>query len=175
MAAKDRIKQPAIAVLVPQDRDAVVAAIAEIGHLTRRRVAIETAMNEALAVIRQQHEEQAYPLAERVKALSQGVQVWCEANRATLTQGGKIKSHKFASGTVNWRTSTPRVVIRSVEAVLEILRQMRLDRFIRLKPEINKEAILNDPESVRDLPGLSIKQDESFSIEPFETSLEEVS
>jgi phage host-nuclease inhibitor protein Gam len=51
---------------------------------------------------------------------------------------------------------------------------MRLERFIRLKPEVNKEAILNEPEAVRDVPGLSIKQDESFSIEPFETALEEV-
>jgi phage host-nuclease inhibitor protein Gam len=61
------------------------------------------------------------------------------------------------------------VSVRGVEAVIEALNRLGLSRFVRVKEELNKEAILNEPEAVKGVAGLSIKSGvEDFVIQPFE-------
>lgn len=69
----------------------------------------------------------------------------------------------------------PKVVVRAVENVLDYLRMAGLNRFIRSKEEVNKDAILAEPEAVADIKGISISQREEFIVVPFETALESVS
>lgn len=172
--AAARIKSVAAEFPVPQTRDATVEAIAKIGTHQRERARIEADMNDALAQLRQGFEAQAAPHAEAIKALSAGVQTWCEANRDTLTQEGKVKTARLASGEIRWRTRPPSVSVRALDNVLEALKRLKLSRFIRVKEELNKEAVLNEPESVKHIKGISINQKEDFVIVPFETELEEV-
>ena len=73
-----------------------------------------------------------------------------------------------------WRLRPPSVAVRGVEAVLDQLRRLGLKRFIRQKEEVNKEAILNEPEAVSHVPGISISQGEDFVVTPFEAELAEV-
>lgn len=167
-----RVKAPAAD--VPQTRDQVVEAIAEIGRRQRERTRIETAMNDAIAVIKQQHETLALPEGEKIRALAEGVQAWCEAHRAELT-GGVRKTVVLASGEVRWRMTPPKVEIKGVEAVLELLRARGLNEFIRSKDEPNKEAMLADQATATSVAGVKIKQHEEFVIVPHETELEEVS
>ena len=75
---------------------------------------------------------------------------------------------------MKWRRPPPSVVLRGIETVLQHLKALRLDRFIRTKEEVNKEAILLEPDQVRNVPGITIKQEEQFVVQPFETALEEV-
>jgi phage host-nuclease inhibitor protein Gam len=63
--------------------------------------------------------------------------------------------------------------VRGAEAVLDALRRAGLSRFIRTKDEVNKEAILNEPEAVARIPGISISQGEDFVVTPFEAELAE--
>ena len=63
--------------------------------------------------------------------------------------------------------------VRPEDSVLDALRRMRLARFIRVKDEVNKEAILNEPEAVVNVPGISIIQGEDFIVQPFEAELAE--
>ena len=173
-AAARRLKLAAVEYPVPQTQDEAVAAIAQIGVHQRERTRIEAAMNDELAIVREKWERQAAPHQEAIKTLHQGVQIWCEANRGRLTQGGKVKYAHLASGEVKWRMTPPKVVIRGAEAVLEILKSSNLSRFIRIKEEANKDAMLNEPEAVKNIPGISMTQREEFIVIPFETSLESV-
>lgn len=168
-----KIKQTA-AHWVPQSRAEVTEAIAEIGRAQRERERVQAAMNDELAVVRQRFEEQARPHADAISMLSQGVQLWCEAHRAELTQGGKTKTVNLASGEVKWRMRPPSVLVRGGDLVIDLLRQLGLSRFVRIKEEVNKEAILAEPEAVAGIRGISIGQREDFVVEPFETQLEEV-
>ncbi|MCK7581828.1 MAG: host-nuclease inhibitor Gam family protein [Chromatiales bacterium] len=102
---------------MPQDKDAVVEAIAAIGRHQRERERIQAAMNDTLAEVRQGFETQAAPHAEAIKGLSAGVQTWCEANRDRLTQEGKVKTARLASGEIRWRTRPPSVSVQAVETV----------------------------------------------------------
>lgn len=175
MATQTRkIKSDAPRFSVPQSREDCTDYIARIGRAQRERERIQAAMNDELSAIRTRYEEQARPHAEAIKALSLGVQVWCDANREALTMGNKTKTANLASGEVRWRLRPPRVVIRGLDAVMSALKDLRLERFIRIKEEINKEAILADPEALKHIKGVSIDQGEDFVIVPFETELEEV-
>ena len=169
-----KIKSAAPRFAIPQSREDCADYIARIGRAQRERERIQADMNDQLAAIRAGYEEQARPHAETIKALSQGVQVWCDANREALTMGNKTKTANLASGEVRWRMRPPRVVIRGMEMAMEALKGLHLDRFIRVKEEISKEAILADPEAVQHVKGISIDQGEDFVIVPFETELEEV-
>ncbi len=171
-AKKTRVKQQSPEFPVPQTRDQVVHAIAEIGIRQRDRERLEVAMNDELAVIKQRYEEAAAPHIEAIKLLSQGVQIWCEAHRKELTDDGKTKTATLGSGTVAWRMNPPKVVLKGIENILAAFKKLGLDRFIRTKEEVNKEAILVEPEAVKAVPGIKIEQNEEFVITPFEAELQ---
>lgn len=169
-----RLKQAAPLHPVPQSRDEVNEAIRLIGIAQRERAHITANMNDLMAAIKEEYETQAQPHKEQIERLSAGVHTWCEANRDQLTQNGKVKYASLPAGEIKWRTRPPSVSIRAAEAVLETLRRLGLDRFIRSKEEVNKEAMLAEPDAVSGIAGVQIKQGEDFIIVPFETALEEV-
>lgn len=159
---------------VLQSRDAVIEAIAAIGAHVRERTRIEAAMGDEIAAVRAKYEEQAQPLSTAIAALSEGVQGWCEVNRAELTNGNKVKFAVLPTGEVKWRSTPPSVSVKGSDAVLELLKKLGLDRFIRTKVEVNKEAMLNEPDVAKEVPGVAIVQREEFVIEPFDAQLAEV-
>jgi len=169
-----RIKAEAAKVPVPQTRDEAVENIAVIGRLQRQRARIEADMNDELSRVRQRFEEQAKPLADDIRRLTVGVQTWCEANRDALTQGGKVKFANLPSGEVKWRMRPPKVGLRGIETIIEACKKLGLARFVRQKEEVNKEAMLAEPEIAQTIAGVTITQGEDFVIVPFETELEEV-
>ena len=157
---------------VPQNRDDVAADIKRIGDLQRQQQELVRVMNDALANITHEAQPRIDELGAQIDALQTGVQTWCEANRDELTHGGKTKTADFITGTVSWRQRPPSVSVRGVEVVLETLRRMGLARFIRTKEEVNKEAVLNEPDAVRGVAGLTVKTGiEDFAIAPFEVDV----
>lgn len=173
VSPRRKAKTPAVQVLVPQSRDQVAHYIRIIGEHQRELERIRADMNEELTAVKERWENLATPHSTHIESLTQGVQVWCEANRDALTQHGKVKTAAFATGEVSWRINPPSVRVTGSEAVLDALRRMGLQRFIREKAEVNKEAILNEPKAVSEVPGISISQREEFSVIPFETELAE--
>jgi phage host-nuclease inhibitor protein Gam len=173
MAKKPAKLKSAAAQGVLQSREEVVAGIATIGRLVRERTRIETRMNDELAGIKAQFEGLAAPIAKEIEDLTRGIQAWCEAHRDELTGGGKTKTASLETGEVKWRTTPPSVQIKGTDAVLALLAQRGLDRFIRTKAEPNKEAMLNEPDVAGTVPGVTIKQSEEFIVEPFQAELAE--
>lgn len=170
---KTRIKAEA-AVFVPQSLEEVNGAIAEIGVHQRDRKRIETEMQADLAAARARYEADAAPHADKIKELSQGVQVFCEAHRGELTKDGKTKTIKFAAGEVSWRMRPPSIVVRGTDAVISALRRLKLDRFLRTKVELDKSAMLNEPQALDGIRGIVVSQREDFVLRPFSTQLEEI-
>lgn len=169
-----RTKIAAVEHYVAQSRGDVEAAIREIGLMQRSRQRIEADMNDALSERRAHYEAQAKPIAERIVELTRGVALWCEANRQQLTNDGKIKTHRFASGEVSWRLRPPSIVVRGADQVLGMLERLGLVRFIRTKQELDREALLSEPDIAKTLPGVAVSQREDFIVKPDDTALEEV-
>lgn len=173
VSPRRKAKAPAAPMQVPQNREQVAHYIRIIGEHQRALERIRADMNEELAAVKERWENLATPHSTHIETLTKGVQIWCEANRETLTQNGKVKTAAFATGEVSWRLNPPSVRITGAEAVLDALRRLDLRRFIREKAEVNKEAILNEPEAVAMVPGISISQREDFAVIPFEAELAE--
>lgn len=163
-----RIKTDTFAVRY-QTRDEVETAIKEIGDLNREleRLAIE--QNDKLAAITEEYAPLMNEVKEKLAPKQDAVQAWCESRRDELTQNGKTKTGSFNTGEVQWRQRPPSVGIRGVDSVLDSLKMRGFTQFIRIKEEINKEAMLNEPDTAASVPGVTIKTGvEDFVITPFE-------
>lgn len=159
---------------VPQDDSEAREAIREIGELNREVLRLEAEMNDRIAALQQEYGDRAQPIREAALAKHEGLKVFCEANRARLTMGGKVKFHRFATGQVSWRLRPAKVAIRGQGAVIEALQAAGLTRFLRTKVEVNKEAMLEDRKTAMGIKGVTIGSDgEDFIVEPFETELAE--
>ncbi len=157
-----RIKAAA-ALWVPGTREEVIEGIRLLGDAQRELVRAETEMNDTIGDITARYAPLTESLKKRMAELQSGI----------LTGNGKVKFANLTTGEVQWRNRPPSVSIRGADNVIELLRRLGLERFIRVKEEINKDAILNEKEAVKNIPGISIKSDiEDFSIIPFEQDVQ---
>lgn len=167
--AKARLKTPALSIPVPSTRDDCAIAIRTLGDQLRLLARVETELNDRIAEIAVEYEPRVNTLKASIQAMQTGIQTWCEANRPELTEDGKRKSGHFTTGDVQWRQRPPSITVRGVEAVLAWLDEKKLDRFIRVKKEVNKDAMLNEPAIAEAVPGVTVVSGvEDFVITPFE-------
>lgn len=170
---KKKTKIDASTVPVPQDDGEAESHMAEIGTRQRQIERIDTEMNEEIAKIRAKHEKKAKGHADRIAALVYGLEIWAATNRKRLTHNEKTKTVTLPSGLIKWRMTPDKVNLRGIDdVVIPALKKAKLDRFIRLKEEVNKEAILADPDAVKDIKGISITKVEEFVVEPHKVELE---
>ncbi|MGQ0287146.1 host-nuclease inhibitor Gam family protein [Pasteurellaceae bacterium 22721_9_1] len=163
-----RIKTDTHAVRL-QSRDDVELAIKQIGDLQRQLEQTAIEQNNELAAITEKYAPALTALKEQIEPVQQAVQAWCESRRDELTQNGKTKTGVFNTGEVQWRQRPPSVAVRGADSVIESLKTLGLVRFIRTKEEVNKEAMLNEPELASTVAGVTIKTGvEDFVITPFE-------
>ena len=165
MSKKTRIK--AATLEAPQSREETQNWIKDLGDVQRQHARAVATMNDEIAAITERHKDGINTLADRAKALQSGIQTWCEANRAELTAKGKTAN--LITGEVSWRLRPPSIRIRSQEAVLEALRTLGLIRFVRVKEEVNKDAMLAEPDIAATVAGVTVvKGVEDFVITPHE-------
>ena len=169
-----RLKAPTLRT-VPQSKTECAEYIRLAGDLQREFERRRAAMNDAIGAITQEYQPELEALGKRIEATQEGVQAWCEAHRVELCgENDKLgKTANFVTGTVQWRQRPPSVAIRGADTVIETLERMGLGRFVRNKPEVNKEAMLNEPEVVRGIAGVKIVTGvEDFVVTPFEAKAE---
>ena len=160
---------------ITQTRDEVIENIKRMGDLARDRERVQAEMNDAIAQVQKRAAEEIAPLDAEWKELEASILMYCTTNRDALTDGGKVKFADLITGKVQWRNNPPKVQIRGNDAVLALLEQdEKYERFVRIKREVNKEAVLNEPDffAGNPVPGLSIVQGkEFFVIEPYNQEL----
>lgn len=167
-----RLKAPALRFSCGS-RDDVIALVARIGELERERQRMVADADERLSAIKQTLGHALEPIAAELEDARKAVQAYAEAHREDLTNGGKTKTVAFTTGEIGWRQRPPSVSVRAADTVIETLKRMGLNRFVRVKEEVNKEAILAEPEAARGIAGLAITVGvEDFFIVPAETEVE---
>lgn len=165
---KTRIKAKA-QIDVPQSRDEVAQYIKRLGDMNRNLLRDTAEMNDAIAHITQTYQPRLDAQKGDISLCQEGVQAYCEANRNELTNGGKVKTANLVTGEVQWRKRPPSISVRGADSVIETLLRLGLKKFVRTKEEINKEAILNEPDLVKGVAGIKVVADvEDFVITPFE-------
>lgn len=171
-----RTKTKARPIPVPQSTGEADLFIRQIGEMQRERDRIETEMNAVIANTKALHAERVKEIDAEMSERAKGLETWAAANRKELTNDGRTKTAKLHAGEISWRHRPPRVTLRKVEDVIASIKALGLaDRFIRIKEEANKEAMLADPETAAAIDGVTIGSDgEDFVVKPFETELEQV-
>lgn len=167
--SKQRIKKslPTIAT-----RDEAEAVMNELANIANNKRTLTARLDRAILKLQ---EEAAPGLAMCDAALHEKTELlcaWAEAHPEEFA--GKRKSIEFLSGSLGFRTGTPKLALLSRrfnwETVLANVQRL-LPAFIRNKPEIDKEAILaqRDEEVLQTAItacGMKVVQDESFYVEP---------
>lgn len=185
---KTKIKTPA-GPPAPQTREECAIAITEYGRVQNDRARKLFEKDERIRAISQEYEEELAALDESLKLRHQAIQTWCEANRVGLAEESGVKYIQLTTGRVEWRKGLDKITApkkpENLETVLKMLHERGLDRFIRIKEEINKEAMLNEknpvPEEgskpakpgllvlIHGIPGLNLTiGGEEFHVKPLE-------
>lgn len=171
MTRKNRVKTNAIP--APKTRSDAERLLAEIGDHQRELSDLEIQMNQEIEEIKEHFNKHAKPLNEKIEQKFEGLHVWAEAHRDELCQGGR-KSVELATGRIAWRLTPKKVSLSNTAKVLESLKKLGLSRFIRTKEEVDKDAVLADPDAVEGIKGISLSQREEFAAVPAETEIERV-
>lgn len=171
MSAKTKKKADALAVPVPATREGAEELLGSIGQLQREISTIENKMNDKLAVVKAEAEQAAAEFNRMIDAKFKALHAWAEVHRDELLEGGGKTAH-LATGDLSWRTTPPSVRVADGKVALHSLKFFKLERFIRTKEEIDKDAILADPKAVLHVKGITVTQREEFVAKPFSSEIE---
>jgi phage host-nuclease inhibitor protein Gam len=89
--------------------------------MQRQLLRSQAEMNDAIAHITASYQPMLEAKGGQLKLLQEGVQAWCEANRADLTNGNKVKTANLVTGEIQWRQRPPSVSVRGAKSVIETL------------------------------------------------------
>lgn len=170
MAKKAAVKRRAVA--APKDLDEAAEFIREIGAAKREIEEEERKLAEKLDKLKAEARERVKPFEEQIEERLEGLYAYAEAHRVELTEGEKKKTVVVPSGEMGWRWTPPAIVIRGWKKVLGKLKELGLDRFIRVKEGPNKEAMLAEVDVATAVRGIAVTQREEFFVKPSDVELE---
>lgn len=176
MSKTKSIKRPVIA--MPKNLDEAAEFLSLIGQERRKIDKVQSTLNDNIETLKTAAMSKIQPHEEQISKLVEGLFVFAEGSREKLTDGGKRKTVELPTGLFGWRLTPPAISIRDIKSVLAKLKELGLKYFIRVKPaeeEINKEAMLKEPELAKTVRGVSITQREEFIVKPTEIEIEIVS
>ena len=166
-------KSKSLAKPVPQSMTEARDWLRKFGEAERAVENIKLALNDEIALLKQSAEEDAASYKAQIKELQAGIKAWAEANKSDLCKASKTVD--LGVGQISWKHRPPSVSISGgAPAVIERLNEQGLLEFIRVKEELNKEAMLANPIKAMAVTGITIRSaGETFSIEVFEHDLSE--
>ena len=159
-------------------RDEAERAMTDLAQAANNQRKLIAKRDGEILKLNEQYEAPLSTLNQQLSTLSDSLRCWAEANPDQFPKDRK--SIPMTSGTLGFRTGTPKLALLSRAWSWEKVIWAILDRgynFIRVKQEVDKEAILAfvaaGPEPAAELEakilkpiGLQIRQDETFFIEP---------
>lgn len=152
---------------VPKSDQELQEAMQRLSEAQRSLDAINGRATEEIEKIKANALEDARQHQDTINEAFEGIFLYAEKNRPNLTDGEKRKTVETPHGTFGWRFNPSSVVCRNNEKAMAQIRELGLaDTFIREKPELNKEAMLADPETAKKVPGIKIERCEMFFVKP---------
>lgn len=136
-------------------------ALKELAFIDRDLRLIDGDVNETIDRLKTEAKAQAKPLQDRKTALELAMKEFCEANRAEFA---KIKTRQLVFGSVGFRQST-KIIVKRVADTLQALKDLGLAQCIRIKEEIDKEAMKTLPAETLAEVGAGVKVENTFGYE----------
>jgi phage host-nuclease inhibitor protein Gam len=149
-------------ILIKQSQIAITVED-EAFHLAKKK------LEEEIADLTQAYYEKIKPETEKINSYVDLLFGFAQKNRENLTKPGS-KTIRLPSGSeMSWKFTPPKVIIASPEKVILYFKNKKgLKKFLRIKYEVDKKAILKQPLKLKNVPGISIEQHEQFEVRPSE-------
>ena len=149
------------------------AVLAELCGIDQRLKQIEVAMNTVLDAAKAEAKAKAAPLAARKKTLEAGLAAFSAYNRAELF--GKRKSLDRAHGSFGFRLCSKLKTSTRItwEMVLQKLKDYGFKDGIRIKEEVDRDALRSWPKERQELVGVFLDSDDEFFVEVRQEKLKE--
>jgi phage host-nuclease inhibitor protein Gam len=163
-----KTKTPATLLPVPQNDEEAANAIARIGECEREITRIRDRLSADVDLAKGRASDEASPYQAKVIELTRGLQVYADANRQRLTEGGKTKTVELMTGKMSWRTRPASVKLAGkIDEIVDRIKALNLLQFIRTKEEVNKEAMISNPAIANTIAGVRVASaGEDFIVEP---------
>ena len=168
MAKNKRIKADPMVIATLERAD---SAMMELAGIERDLRAEEDAMNDKIALLKEEAKAKAALLEAQKKAIASALCVFLKMNKAELLKDKK--SVELAFGVMGFRASTSIKQMNgiSAESSLQLLKDKGLPEGIRIKEELDKEAMRGWPIARLNLVGLTRQDKNEFFIELKEEKL----
>ena len=170
MTKKRKIKH--VVVPIPGSLQEAAEFVGRIGKEQREIDRIQNELNEAVEKLKSKPMSETQIRNENISQLVEGLFIFAESHRKELTEAEKKRTVEFPTGIFGWRMTPPAVSLKNVKQILKELMKRKLKQFIRVKREVDKEAMLREPELAESVKGVSIGQREEFVVKPAELELE---
>ena len=152
----------------------IAKAVSQIGKHQRELASIQRSVNREVEEVKTKATRKAERHQREIKDLFDALFLFAQNNRKELTEGGKKKTVSLPTGQLSWRLTPLAVSVKDKDQVVATLKRLGLDRFIRVKEELDKQAVLKESEAVSNIKGISIDQREEFVVKPEESGEEVV-
>ncbi len=163
MTENKRIRQAAV-LMVPQNLDEAANFLFLMAEEERTIIKTLADINRQIEELKAQAVKETKPNEKKINRLIHGLFIFAESHRQELTKNNQRKSVPLVSGSFGWHTTSPAIKIKNTKAVLAELKRLELKRFIRTKEEIDRRAMLKEPELAKTIKGVSIVQHENFLV-----------
>lgn len=112
--------------------------------------------DDELAKVNAKYDSLIEPLQTLNTQLKSAVESWCQDNKSKLLTGNS-KTFSLAGVDISWRIGKPSVIGTATPELIARLERFGLDRFVRVKKELDKTAILKEPKAIDGIDGLGIE------------------
>ena len=162
MATKKAKQQEVI--IIPSTTADANQVLFRLGELSRLADAVESEFADVVAELRAIADQRLAPVLEERKSAMISLELFADANRATLLVEGE-KTVKLSAGNFGWRWTPFKVTLAKggEQKALETIKSLRLKRYIRIKETLDKESLLKDRPIIQ---GIRYTQKEEFFVDP---------
>lgn len=159
-----------LSIPVPADTEEANAVLWRIGEIERSVLEIDQAFAAQVAALRQGQsiDSELALLNSEYEKITKGLKIFAESHREALLPEGSGKTVKLPAGSFGWRVNASAKVVHGrlkEETVIERIKSLGkafADKYVRVREELNKEALLADRPKV---PGVTYSQPEKFFFE----------
>jgi len=134
----------------------------EIGRLDRELGKLEDHQNKIIDRVKAETKINAEPFIKEKKALELELEQFCTARKEEFKT---VRSKKLTFGTVSFRLTTKLTAKKGWDWVLARLKEFEFTDCIRLKEEVDKEAMKTRGPATLDMVGCKLKTEDVFGYE----------
>lgn len=145
-----------------QSWDEVNENMKKLAELKVKKQKLEGEQTLAINEIKAKCNAKAVLISDEIKAIEKNMALFAEQNKDEFALK---RTKKLMFGTISYRL-TKKIVCSSIETAVKALKTLNLDSFLRVKEELDKDALLELDESILTKAGISIKREDKISIEP---------